>query len=92
MLQPEATNAGDEPAGGTGDDPADRFRRLTAGLKELTELVRGLGPPPPGPDRGRLYVALNDFMHATRAALFPPRRPRKPRGRRSSITDGWVGG
>ncbi|VTU00915.1 unnamed protein product [Gemmataceae bacterium] len=82
--------AADEAAG---DEQTERVRRLAAGLVALTELVRTMITPlKPGPARGALLVALNEFTVTTIAALSPPKRPRKPRPPRGTLTDGWVGG
>jgi hypothetical protein len=87
MTEAEASSQADAPG-----DQGERVRRATKALAEMRDLVRGLGPIPPGPDRDGLYAALHEFTLAAVEAFSGPKRPRKPRRGRSSVAAGWVGG
>jgi hypothetical protein len=73
-------------------DQSERLRKAAPALAGLRDLVQGLGPLSPGPDRDDFCVALREFLIAISAVLSASKRPRKPRRERSSITAGWVGG
>jgi len=73
------------------DEQAEKIQRVIVNLEEIQETFQTLGIIPMCPEVYKLVLALDRFGNAAVAAIYPPKKPRKPRRVKSSPVAGWVG-